>query len=161
MAGKRTDSAYRVIKASPDAIYRAFLEPRSLLAWLPPEGMRGRILALEPRVGGTLRIALDYLSLDHTTPGKSGPHTDLVDARFVDLVPGRRVVLSVAFQSKDPAFAEPMTMTWSLESAQDGARVTVICQNVPEAIRKEDHDEGLRSSLANLARLMETPAPSA
>lgn len=48
-----------------------------------------------------------------------------------------------------------MMMTWNLAAAPEGTLVTIVCENVPEGIRKEDHDEGLRSSLENLAEYVE------
>ncbi|WHY82437.1 SRPBCC domain-containing protein [Siminovitchia fortis] len=53
---KRTDSASRVIKASPQTIYQAFLNPEALVAWLPPKGMSGHIDIFDPREGGTYRM---------------------------------------------------------------------------------------------------------
>lgn len=58
--GRRTDSATRVIAASPQAIYQAFLDPKAWVTWLPPEGMTGHIYEFEPRPGGAYRIALTY-----------------------------------------------------------------------------------------------------
>ncbi|MBC7987038.1 MAG: hypothetical protein H7X93_10305 [Sphingomonadaceae bacterium] len=56
----RTDTDSRLVRASPDAVYRAFVDPRSLIAWLPPEGMSGRVLLFESREGGCYRIELRY-----------------------------------------------------------------------------------------------------
>jgi uncharacterized protein YndB with AHSA1/START domain len=56
----RTDTASRLVRASPDAVYRAFMDPGSLIAWLPREGMSGRVLLFEPREGGHYRIELRY-----------------------------------------------------------------------------------------------------
>ncbi|MGO4816029.1 polyketide cyclase, partial [Cupriavidus sp. 2MCAB6] len=57
-ARTRTDSASRIVQASPQAIYRAFVDPKSLASWLPPRGMTGEILAFEPRVSGRYRMVL-------------------------------------------------------------------------------------------------------
>lgn len=59
---------------------------------------------------------------------------------------------SVEFESADAAFSGEMTMTWSFEPESAGTRVTITADNVPAGIGKADHDEGLRSSLENLAR---------
>jgi hypothetical protein len=61
----------------------------------------------------------------------------------------------VEFESDDPAFAGTMKMTWSLAPVAEGTEVTVVCENVPNGIRKEDHDTGLRSTLENLASFTE------
>ena len=152
---KRTDSASRVIKASPDEIYRAFVDPSALVSWLPPKGMRAHLDVFEPRAGGRYRMTLTYEQPDHAVFGKSSEHSDVVEAKFVELVPNERVVQLVDFESADPAFAGTMRMTWSLAAVASGTEVTFVCENVPEGIRKEDHDEGLRSSLSNLAALVE------
>jgi uncharacterized protein YndB with AHSA1/START domain len=151
----RTDRASRLIKAPPSRVYAAFVDPDALAAWLPPTGMTGKVLAFDPRPGGGYRMALDYDAPDHAAPGKTSEHGDVVESRFVELVPGKRIVQAVEFESDDPAFAGVMTMTWSLEAAQGGTRVAIVCENVPAGIRKQDHDVGLRSTLANLARFVE------
>ncbi len=125
------------------------------MSWLTPEGMTGRIDAFDPRAGGTYRMILTYDEPGHSTPGKSSQNSDIVEGRFVELVPDERIVQMVEFESEDPAFAGAMTMTWSLAAVSGGAEVTILCENVPEGIRQEDHDAGLRSTLDNLAAFTE------
>ena len=148
----RTDTASRLIAATPEAIYRAFVDPEALIAWLPPEGMSGRILLFEPREGGRYRIELIY---EGEGVGKTRARTDISAGRFLALEPGRRIVQSVEFESDDPAFAGEMTITWSFAAAPGGTEVTVTADNVPAGISAEDHAAGLASSLANLARFVE------
>lgn len=124
------------------------------MQWLPPAGMTGRGLEYDFRGGGRYRIELRYAD-ETSAPGKTTGGTDITRGRFVELVPGRRIVQSVEFESSDPAFAGEMTMTWSFEAAPGGALVTVTADNVPSGIRKADHDAGLRSSLDNLAGFFE------
>ncbi|HET8729337.1 MAG TPA: SRPBCC family protein [Alphaproteobacteria bacterium] len=152
---KRTDRASRVIKASPGTIYRAFVEPESLVSWLPPKGMKGHLRAFDPREGGTYCMALTYDEPGGSAPGKTSDETDVVMGRFLELVPDERVVQAIEFESDDPAFAGAMTMTWSLAAVPEGTEVTILCENVPEGIRPEDHDAGLRSTLENLAAFTE------
>lgn len=149
----RTDRASRLIKAPAAKLYRAFVDPAALARWLPPEGMTGEILTFDPRAGGGYRMALTYDGEDHA--GKTTEHGDVVEGRFVELVPNRRIVQSAEFESDDPAFAGTMTMTWTFEPAQGGTRVAIVCEDVPQGIRKQDHDAGLKSSLANLAAFVE------
>ncbi|MFM1651462.1 SRPBCC family protein [Brevibacillus sp. B_LB10_24] len=152
---KRTDSASRVIKASPQNIYKAFMDPEALISWLPPKGMKGHILEFDAREGGAYQMSLTYLETDHTTPGKTSEHTDVVKGRFLELSPYERIVQLAEFQSDDPAFGGEMIMTWTFAAVPEGTMVTIVCENVPEGIRKEDHDVGLRSSLENLADYIE------
>jgi uncharacterized protein YndB with AHSA1/START domain len=152
---KRTDSASRVIKASPHAIYRAFVDPDELVSWLPPKGMKGHIYEFDAHDGGTYRMSLAYIGTDHSTKGKTSEHADVVKGKFLEFIPNKRIVQSVEFESEDPMFAGEMTMTWTLTAVPEGTAVTIVCENVPAGIRKEDHDVGLRSSLENLAAFTE------
>jgi uncharacterized protein YndB with AHSA1/START domain len=151
---RRSDTASRQISASPDVLYRAFVEPTTLMQWLPPAGMTGRTLEYDFRVGGRYRIELRHEDAASDGSGKTTDRTDVTKGRFIDLVPGRRITQSVEFESGDPAFAGEMTMTWSFEPTPDGAMVRVTADNVPSGISKEDHDAGLSSSLDNLARFV-------
>ena len=150
----RTDTASRVIAAPPDRVYAAFVDPEALLAWLPPEDMSGRFESFDPRPGGSYRLVLTYADASGA-PGKATADSDIVEARFVDLVPGERVVQAVDFVSDDPAFAGTMTMTWEVATSDDGSRVTFRADDVPDGISAEDHAAGLSSSLANLAAHVE------
>jgi uncharacterized protein YndB with AHSA1/START domain len=151
----RTDTATRLVHASAQAVYRAFVEPEALIAWLPPEGMSGRILLFEPRQGGRYRIELTLEGEGHGAPGKTTERTDIASGRFLELVAGRRIVQTVEFDSDDPAFAGTMVMTWSLDSGPEGTAVTVSASDVPPGIAAGDHEAGLESSLENLARFVE------
>jgi uncharacterized protein YndB with AHSA1/START domain len=153
---RRSDTASRVIAASPDTIYQAFAHAASLMQWLPPAGMSGRALEYDFRDGGRYRIELRYEDGTSTPSGKTTDRTDISKGRFLELVPGRRITQSVEFESSDPAFAGEMTMTFSLEPAAEGTMVTVTADNVPGGISKADHDAGLRSSLDNLAGFVES-----
>ena len=78
-----------------------------------------------------------------------------MEARFVDLVPGVRVVQAVDFVSDEPGYAGTMVMTWEVTPLEDGTRVEIRADNVPAGISAEDHAAGLASSLANLAAYLE------
>lgn len=154
-ARRRSDSASRVIEASPSQIYAAFSDPSSLMSWLPPSGMTGRVLAYDFRPGGEYRIELTYRDEAAPGSGKTTGHTDVSEGRFLELTPSRRIKQSVRFDSSDPAFAGEMTMTWSFEPTERGALVTITADDVPPGISEADHDAGLRSSLDQLAALVE------
>jgi uncharacterized protein YndB with AHSA1/START domain len=150
----RTDSAYRVIAAGRERVYAALLDADALSAWLPPAGMTGSFERFDPSVGGTYRLVLTFTD-PSAANGKTTGSSDVVEARFVELVAGRRVVQAVDFVSEDPANAGTMTMTWELDDDQAGTRVTIRAENVPAGISQEDHATGLASSLANLAEYLE------
>lgn len=147
----RTDTASRIVEAQPATVYRAFVDPKALAAWLPPQGMKAQVEAFDPRPGGAFRITLTWLGVHDGIPGKTTRDADTVQGRFGALAPGERVVWITEFVSDDPAFAGEMTMTWSFSPVAGGTLVSVSCEGVPEAIAREDHDAGLRSSLENLA----------
>jgi uncharacterized protein YndB with AHSA1/START domain len=150
----RTDTASRVIAAPPDRVYAAFVDEDALLAWLPPRGMSGRFEHFDPRPGGSYRLVLTYDDAP-SSGGKATADSDVVEARFVDLVPGVRVVQAADFVSDDAAYAGTMTMTWEVAACDGGTRVDITAVDVPNGISPQDHATGLTSSLANLAEYLE------
>jgi len=152
---KRTDSGSRVIAASPRTIYRALLDPEAVALWRPPEGMKAKIYAYDAREGGAFRMSFAYIAPDHSVRGKTSEHADVFRGRFLELVPNKRIVELVEFESDDPAFAGAMTITTTLATVSGGTEVTIVCENVPNGIRPSDHQAGLRSTLKNLAAFTE------
>jgi uncharacterized protein YndB with AHSA1/START domain len=150
----RTDRASRVIAAPPGRIWTALVDPVALTQWLPPGGMTGRFERYDARPGGSYRLVLTYADAS-AAPGKATADSDIVEARFVDIVPGERVVQAVDFVSDDPAYAGTMTMTWAITAAGAGTRVDIVAEDVPDGITAQDHAEGLSASLANLAAYAE------
>lgn len=150
---RRTDTGSRIIKAAPDVVYRALVDPAAVASWRPPMGMRGEVLAFDAREGGTFRMAFIYE--DDGGHGKTTDNADVFGGRFAELVPGRRVVELVEFESDDPAFAGTMRIVTALEPVGGTTRVTVSCENVPPGISEDDHQKGIASSLANLAAFIE------
>ena len=150
----RTDTASRVIAASPDRVYAALIDPDALAAWLPPAGMSGRFERFDARPGGSYRMVLTYADAS-TASGKATADSDIVEARFIDIVPGVRVVQAVTFVADDPGLAGTMTMTWEVTATDNGTRVDIRADQVPSGISAEDHAAGLASSLANLAAHVE------
>ncbi len=148
----RRDAASRHIKASASAIYDAFVVREAVAQWLPPDGATMEIQFFEPRIGGQFQMTLIFAS----TPGKSTTNTDVVVGHFVELVPQQRIVQAFEFDSPDPAFAGTMTMRWVLEATEGGTAVMVVAENVPTGISPEDHEAGMKSSLAHLAAYVES-----
>lgn len=104
----RTDTASRTVTAPPDRVYRALVDPEAMLQWLPPPGMTARFERFRAHAGGGYRMVLTYADAAGA-PGKATADSDAVDVRFIELVPGVRVVQAVDFVSDDPAFAGTMT----------------------------------------------------
>lgn len=143
-----------MIAAPPKRVYAALVDPDALVAWLPPDGMSGRFERFDARPGGSYRMILTYADAS-TAPGKATADSDVVEARFLDIAPGVRVVQAVDFVSDDPAFAGTMVMAWEVTAVDAGTRVDIRADDVPAGISATDHAAGLASSLANLARYLE------
>jgi uncharacterized protein YndB with AHSA1/START domain len=150
----RTDTASRVVGTHAERVYRALVDPEALATWLPPQGMTARFERFDARPGGSYRLVLTYDdAMDGR--GKATASSDIVEARFVSLEPGVRVVQEVDFESVDSSFAGTMTMTWELSSVSAGTLVAITAEDVPDGISANDHAAGLASSLANLAEYLE------
>jgi uncharacterized protein YndB with AHSA1/START domain len=145
----------RLIRASREALYRAFTDPEALAAWLAPEGMTGKVHAFDGRVGGGYRMSLFYPPSEQVYRGKTAEREDRFTARFVELTPPARIVQAITFDSNDPAFAGEMAMTVTFHDKDGGTEVTILFEGIPPGIRPEDNDAGTRSSLEKLARYVE------
>ena len=151
----RTDSASRVVDAPVDRVFSALVDRDALETWLPPGGMTAKFERFDPTPGGSYRLALTYAD-PADGRGKSAAGSDIVEARYVDIVPNDRVVQAVDFVSDDPVFAGTMTMTWTVRAVGGRTRVEITAEDVPDGISPEDHAAGLNSSLDNLAGFVES-----
>jgi len=167
----RTDRASRVVDAPVARVFEALVDRDALETWLPPRGMTARFERFDPTPGGSYRLILTYTDPDPSRSGSVGARgkssavsdveigvdsdvdveVDIVEARFVAIVPDDRVVQAVDFVADDPAFAGTMTMTWAVRAVVGGTRIDITAEDVPVGISAEDHRAGLTSSLDNLA----------
>ncbi len=150
---QRIDTAVRIIEKPPSSIYQAFIDPKALVSWLPPEGMKGVLDEFQAFEGGIYKMTLIYLDTNYTT-GKTSANSDVIQAKFLKLIKDKQIVQQIEFESEDPAFAGTMTMSWNLRVVPGGTEVTIICEHVPEGIRQDEHEAGLNSTLANLAAFL-------
>ena len=150
----RIDQGSRLIHAAPAKIWHACTEAEAVAAWRAPDGMSAEVLSFDPRPGGAYRMALTY-RVPPEGGGKSSADSDVVEGVFLALEPESRIVEEVRFDSDDPAFAGAMQVITLIEPAEGGALVTLRCENVPSGISPEDHQSGIRSTLANLAAYVE------
>jgi uncharacterized protein YndB with AHSA1/START domain len=137
--------ASRLIRAAPDALYGGFMGPAALVAWLPPAQMTGKMHAFEARVGG-YRTSLFYPSSEPTPRGKTTAGEDMVSVRFVEFVPGRRIVEAVSFEPSDPALLGEMTIVMTFEEAPGGTDVMILCNNLPPGLRPDENEAASRLS---------------
>lgn len=146
----------RVIRASSEMLYAAFLDPAALVEWLPPARMTGRIHSFDGRPGGGYRMSLFYPEDEREFRGKTAEREDAVEVRFVELRPPERIVEAIRFASDDPRFQGEMKMTATFAPHYDGTEVTLLFEDLPPGLRPADNEEGARLSLEQLAARFET-----
>ena len=135
---------HRVLAATPEKVYRAFLEADALAKWLPPNGFACTVFHLEPKVGGTFKM-----SFRNFTTGKS--HS--FGGEYVELVPNERLRYTDKFD--DPNLAGDIQVTVMLKKVSVGTEVNIAQEGIPDVIPPEACYLGWQESLRNLARLVE------
>jgi uncharacterized protein YndB with AHSA1/START domain len=145
----------KIIKAPGKAVYQACLDPDAVAAWRAPDNMKGHMHLFDARAGGTFRMSLIYQDPEHSPGGKTAEDTDTFHGRFVELIPDEKIVEAIEFESHDPRFAGVMRITMSFADTDEGTEITVLCEDIPAGIRPEDNEMGCKSSLQNLASLIE------
>jgi uncharacterized protein YndB with AHSA1/START domain len=143
-----TIKLHRVLRAPPERIYRAFVDPDAMSKWLPPNGFTGKVHHMEAKVGGTYRMAFTQFATgqSHAFGGK-----------FLELVPNQRIRYTDVFD--DPNLPGEMQTTVSLKAVSCGTEVNIVQEGVPEAIPAEMCYLGWQESLMLLAKLVEAEVP--
>jgi uncharacterized protein YndB with AHSA1/START domain len=145
----------KVIRATPEKIYKAFTNPDALTAWLAPGDMTGKIHHWNLRVGGGYEMSLYYPESDTTSKGKTSRREDRFKARFIELVPSKKILQAITFDSDEPDFSGEMIMEATLAPEPSGTKVTFLFTNIPPGIKPEDNEAGTQSTLEKLARYVE------
>jgi uncharacterized protein YndB with AHSA1/START domain len=135
---------HRVLTASPQKIYRAFLEADGLAKWLPPNGFTCTVHHLEPKVGGTFKMSFRNFT---TGDGHS------FGGEYLELVPGERLRYTDKFD--DPNLPGEIQVTVTLKKVLVGTEIDIVQAGIPDAIPPEACYLGWQESLRNLARLVE------
>jgi uncharacterized protein YndB with AHSA1/START domain len=143
-----TVSLHRVLRAPPERVYRAFLDPAALCKWLPPHGFTGTVHELDAKVGGKYRMSF-------TTFGSGSSHS--FGGEYLELVPGKRIVHTDRFD--DPNLPGEMVTTIAFVKVSCGTELHVTQEGVPAAIPPEMCYLGWQESLALLARVVEPEIP--
>ena len=117
-------------------------------------------IAQNPSICFHSRLIDIYMSLYHPPDersfrGKTSDREDMVNVRFVELAPPRRIVEAVSFVTTDPAFFGEMTIVVTFDEVPGGTDVTFLCENLPPGLRPQDNEAGSRLSLEQLARRFE------
>lgn len=149
MPTKNTVRLHRVLVASPEKVYRAFLDPDAMARWLPPNGFTGKVHYLDAKVGGTHKM-----SFTNFTTGAS--HS--FGTTYLELVANERLVYTDTFD--DPNLPGEMRVTVNLRKVSVGTEIDITQEGVPPVIPLESCTLGWQESLQNLARLVEPEIPN-
>ena len=147
-ASTSTIRLHRVLRATPERVYRAFLDPDALAKWLPPNGFTCKVHHLDPKVGGTYKM-----SFTNFTTGKS--HS--FGGTYLELKPHERIRYTDKFD--DPNLAGEILTTITLKKISCGAEVNIVQEGIPSAIPAEACYLGWQESLTLLAKLVEAEIP--
>ncbi|GFO53013.1 toxin [Geomonas sp. Red276] len=142
---KNTIEFHRVLKAPPERVYRAFLDPEAMVKWLPPHGFTGRVHHLEARVGGTYQM-----SFTNFTTGKG----HVFGGEYEELVSNERIRYTDLFD--DPSLPGEITTTITFRAVFCGTELRIVQEGIPEVIPVEACYLGWQESLTLLAQLVET-----
>lgn len=135
---------HRVLRATPERVYQAFLDPDAMVKWLPPHGFTGKVHHMDARVGGTYKM-----SFTNFTTGQN--HS--FGGEYLELVPHERIRHTDTFD--DPNLPGEMQVTIALEKVSCGTEVTITQEGLPDMIPAEACHLGWQESLALLAQLVE------
>jgi len=139
---------HRVLRAPPERVYRAFLDPDAMVKWLPPNGFTGKVHALDARAGGTYKMSFTNFNTGHS-------HS--FGGEYLELVPGKRIRHTDQFD--DPNLPGVMQTTISFEKVSCGTELNVVQEGVPGVIPPEACYLGWQESLTLLAKLVEAEIP--
>ena len=139
---------HRVLRATPERVYRAFIDAAAMSKWLPPNGFTGQVHHIDAKVGGTYKM-----SFTNFTTGKS--HS--FGGEFLELIPHERIRYTDRFD--DPNLPGEMQTTITFKKVMVGTEVNIVQEGVPAAIPPEACYLGWQQSLKLLAQLVETEIP--
>ena len=140
---------HRVVRSTPEKVYRAFLDADAMSKWLPPNGFTGRVHHADPKVGGTFKM-----SFTNFTTGNS--HS--FGGNYLELVPHERLRYTDKFD--DPNLPGEMQVTVTLKKVSVGTEVNIVQEGVPAIIPAEACYLGWQESLTQLAMLVEPDIPN-
>ena len=139
---------HRVLKAAPDRVYRAFLDPDALVKWMAPHGFTAKVHHIAPKVGGTFKM-----SFTNFTTGKS--HS--FGGEYLELVLNERLRYTDKFD--DPNLPGTIQMSVTLKKIFCGTELNIVQEGVPAVIPAEACYLGWQESLELLAKLVEPEIP--
>lgn len=138
---------HRVLRTTPDTLYRAFTDPDALVKWMAPDGFTARVHQMDAKVGGGYRMSFTNFATRET---------HAFGGKYLELVPGERLRYSDRFE--DPNLPGEIMVTITLRKVSVGTELSIVQEGVPDAIPAEACYLGWRDSLELLARLVEADA---
>ena len=135
---------HRVLKATPERVYRAFLNAEAVVKWLPPNGFTGKVHHMDARTGGSYKM-----SFTNFTTGNS--HS--FGGEYLELVPNERIRHTDRFD--DPNLPGQMQVTITFKKVLMGTELQIVQEGVPDVIPAEACYLGWQESLNLLAKLVE------
>ena len=139
---------HRVLRATPERVYRAFLDPDAMVKWLPPNGFTGKVHRIDAQVGGSYKM-----SFTNFTTGKS--HS--FGGEYLELVPNERICHTDRFD--DPSLTDVLKVTIQFKQVSCGTEISITQEGVPDIIPAEACYLGWQESLVLLAKLVEAEIP--
>lgn len=147
-APTNTVRLHRVLRAPPERVYRAFLDPDAMVKWSPPHGFTGKVHQMDARVGGGYTMSF-------TNFGTGKSHS--FGGKYIELTPHERIRYTDQFD--DPAMPGEMQVTITLRKVLCGTDLTIVQEGLPPAIPVEFCYLGWNESLSLLAHLVEPEIP--
>ena len=139
---------HRILRTTPERVYKAFLDPDALVKWMAPNGFTAKVHHMDARVGGTYKM-----SFANFGSGKS--HS--FGGGYLELVPNERIRNTDRFD--DPNLPGVITVTVTLKKVLVGTELTIVQENLPDVIPAEACVLGWQESLTLLALLVEADIP--
>ncbi len=139
---------HRVIRVTPDKLYRAFLDPEALAKWLPPHGFTCKVHEMDARVGGGYRMSFTNFSTGNS-------HS--FSARYTELAPNERICHTDRFD--DPGMPGEMQVTVTFKGVACGTEIDITQEGIPDMIPTEFCYLGWQESLQLLVQLVEPEIP--
>lgn len=148
MANTNTVRLHRVLRATPERVYRAFLDADAMAKWLPPNGFTGKVHQLDAKVGGAYKMSFTNFS-----SGKS--HS--FGGTYLELVPHQRIRHTNKFEGQN--LPGEMQTTITFKPVFCGTELNITQEGIPAAIPAEACYLGWQESLVLLTKLVEAEIP--
>ena len=143
-----TIKLHRVLRAKPERVYRAFLDAKAMVKWLPPNGFTGEVHHLDAKVGGSYKMSFTNFSTGNS---------HAFGGEYLELTPNEFISHTDRFD--DPNLKAEMRTTIRLKQVSVGTELEVVQEGVPAVIPAEACYLGWQESLTLLAKLVEAEIP--